>query len=156
MGHILGTFAVVCLMTGKVVAQYSSIEILQNGTQITTASPEHSLPFYSNVEVAATITFTVAIIQLAMYGLRLGIVSTLLSDTLVNGFTCASAFHVVASQLKDLLGLPIKKRRGNFSFPLVSAVPKSLKLPNMQNFFRLFMMQLLPFLMPINMFYQFL
>lgn len=54
-----------------------------------------------------------------MYVLRLGIVSQLLSDTLVNGFTCAAAFHVVASQLKDLLGLNTRKRRGNFSVPLV-------------------------------------
>lgn len=55
-----------------------------------------------------------------MYVLRLGLVSQLLSETLVNGFTCASAFHVVASQLKDLLGLHVQKRRGNFSFVYVS------------------------------------
>ncbi|RZC35028.1 Sulfate transp and/or STAS domain containing protein, partial [Asbolus verrucosus] len=114
----IGTFAIVCLMTGKVVSQHSSIEILQNGTIVTTPPPDPSLPLYTNVEVATTVTFAVAIIQIVMYSLRLGVVSTLLSETLVNGFTCASAFHVVASQLKDLLGLPIKKRRGTFSFPL--------------------------------------
>lgn len=58
--------------------------------------------------------------QLVMYVFRLGVVSNLLSETLVNGFTCASAFHVVSSQLKDLLGLPTKKRRGLFRFGHVS------------------------------------
>ncbi|XP_044260385.1 prestin-like isoform X2 [Tribolium madens] len=114
----IGTFAIVCLMTGKVVNQYSSIEILQNGTVVTTPSPNPEMPLYTNVEVATTVTFAVAMIQLVMYFLRLGVVSTLLSETLVNGFTCASAFHVVSSQIKDLFGIPIKKRRGNFGFPL--------------------------------------
>ncbi|PSN53077.1 hypothetical protein C0J52_09156 [Blattella germanica] len=62
-----GTFAVVCLMTGKSVAAYSS-------------EPE-----------------------LIMYVFRLGIVCTLLSDTLVNGFTTGAAIHVLTSQIKDLL-----------------------------------------------------
>jgi solute carrier family 26 protein len=125
----IGTFAIVCLMTGKVVNQYSSIEILQNGTVVTTPSPNLELPLYTNVEVATTVTFTVAMIQLMMYSLRLGVVSTLLSETLVNGFTCASAFHVVSSQLKDLFGLPIKKRRGNFGFPL-TIYDSVMALPN--------------------------
>jgi len=56
-----------------------------------------------------------------MFTLRLGAVSNLLSDNLVSGFTCASAFHVVSSQLKDLLGLEIDKRRGNFSFVFVGS-----------------------------------
>ncbi|CAG9831710.1 unnamed protein product [Diabrotica balteata] len=116
----MGTFAVVCLMTGKVVSQYTTIEIMQNGTQHSVAPENYdsNLPQYTNVQVAITVTFTVAVIQLAMYLLRLGMVSQLLSETLVNGFTCASAFHVVGSQLKDLLGLNVTKRRGNFAFPL--------------------------------------
>ncbi|KAJ8926282.1 hypothetical protein NQ314_021359 [Rhamnusium bicolor] len=114
----MGTFAIVCLMTGKVVSKYTTVEIMPNGTlhYLLPEAAEGNHPRYTNVEVAMTVTFTVAIIQLAMYILRLGLVSQLLSETLVNGFTCASAFHVVASQLKDLLGLPIPKRRGNFSF----------------------------------------
>lgn len=117
---LAGTFAIVCLMTGKVVTEHSSIEILQNGTTITTSqSSDPTERLYTNVEVATSVTFAVAAIQVAMYLLRLGIVSTLLSETLVNGFTCASAFHVVSSQLKDLLGLPVRKRRGYFSFCFV-------------------------------------
>ncbi|XP_072382681.1 prestin-like isoform X1 [Diabrotica undecimpunctata] len=116
----MGTFAVVCLMTGKVVSQYTTIEIMQNGTRHSVAPENYdsNLPQYTNVQIAITVTFTVAVIQLVMYLLRLGMVSQLLSETLVNGFTCASAFHVVGSQLKDLLGLNVSKRRGNFAFPL--------------------------------------
>ncbi|XP_057665771.1 solute carrier family 26 member 6-like isoform X2 [Diorhabda carinulata] len=128
----IGTFAVVCLMTGKVVSQYTTIEIMQNGTQrslISTGQGE-AIPQYTNVQVAITITFTVAMIQLVMYLLRLGMVSQLLSETLVNGFTCASAFQVVGSQLKDFFGLDVGKRRGNFQFPLavydaIFAIPKA-------------------------------
>ncbi|XP_050313181.1 prestin-like isoform X2 [Anthonomus grandis grandis] len=113
----MGTFAIVCLMTGKVVSEHTNIEIMQNGTSrsLSTIStlPDVQL---TNVQVAATVTFTVAMLQLVMFALRLGAVSNLLSDNLVSGFTCASAFHVVSSQLKDLLGLSIGKRRGNFSF----------------------------------------
>lgn len=114
-----GTFAIVCLMTGKVVSQYATVEIMQNGTYSSIESRADE-PQYTNVQVATTVTFAVGMFELVMYIFRLGIVSTLLSDTLVNSFTCASAFHVVASQLKDLLGLPIKKRRGMFRFVFVS------------------------------------
>uniref|UniRef100_A0ABD2W8X9 SLC26A/SulP transporter domain-containing protein n=1 Tax=Trichogramma kaykai TaxID=54128 RepID=A0ABD2W8X9_9HYME len=49
-----------------------------------------------------------------MYFLRLGIISTLLSDALVSGFTTAAAVHVFVSQIKDLLGLKLKKRNDIF------------------------------------------
>lgn len=50
-----------------------------------------------------------------MYLLRLGIVSTLLSETLVNGFTTGAAVHVLTSQIKDLFGLKIPKNEGAFT-----------------------------------------
>lgn len=103
-------------MTGKVVSEHTTFEILQNGTLARNSNE----PQYTNIQVATTVTFAVGMFELVMYILRLGIISTLLSDTLVNSFTCASAFHVVVSQLKDLLGLPIQKRRGLFRFVFVS------------------------------------
>lgn len=106
-------------MTGKVVSQYTTVEIMQNGTYYSIESRADE-PQYTNVQVATTVTFAVGMFELIMYVFRLGIVSTLLSETLVNSFTCASAFHVVVSQLKDLLGLPTKKRRGLFRFVYVS------------------------------------
>lgn len=55
-----------------------------------------------------------------MYCFRLGILTTLLSDTLVQGFTCGSAVQVIGFQLKHLFGLSLPKRSGYFIFPYVS------------------------------------
>ena len=49
-----------------------------------------------------------------MYVFRLGIISTLLSETFVNGFTTGAAIHVLVSQLADLLGVKLPKRKGYF------------------------------------------
>lgn len=55
-----------------------------------------------------------------MYLFRLGILTALLSDTLVQGFTCGAAFQVVGFQLKHIFGLTIPKRTGYFIFPYVN------------------------------------
>lgn len=49
-----------------------------------------------------------------MYVLRLGIISTLLSETLVSGFTTGAAIHVLTSQVKDILGIHLLPIVGNF------------------------------------------
>lgn len=46
--------------------------------------------------------------------LRLGALANLLSDPLVNGFTTAAAIHVIVTQLKDLIGVPLPKHKGAF------------------------------------------
>ncbi|XP_049820981.1 prestin-like isoform X2 [Aethina tumida] len=118
----MGTFAVVCLMTGKAVLEHSdpsyfarSMDI--NATDSNFDAPAIKLvqPGYSPVQVATAVTFVVAIVQLAMFSLRLGAVSALLSETLVNGFTTGAAVHVLVSQIKDLLGLRIPKHKGYFT-----------------------------------------
>lgn len=50
-------------MTGKVVSEYSTIEITQNGTIREVQNLGPGMPSYTNVEVAVTVTFTVACIQ---------------------------------------------------------------------------------------------
>lgn len=55
-----------------------------------------------------------------MYTFRLGIVSTLLSESLVNSFTTAAAVYVLISQIKDLLGLKLPKQKGYFKLIFVS------------------------------------
>lgn len=60
-----GTFAIVCLMTGKVVNQYSTVEILQNGTLTHSLNYDPTQPVYTNVQVATTVTFTVAMFQVS-------------------------------------------------------------------------------------------
>lgn len=49
-----------------------------------------------------------------MFVCRLGVISTLLSDTLVSGFTAGAAIHVFTSQIKDLFGFKVKSHSGLF------------------------------------------
>lgn len=46
--------------------------------------------------------------------LRLGTLASLLSESLVNGFTTGAAIHVLVSQLKDLFGIKIPRHKGVF------------------------------------------
>ncbi|KAJ8683173.1 hypothetical protein QAD02_018965 [Eretmocerus hayati] len=113
----MGTFAVVCLMTGKAVSSYatpidiSTINSTNTGSQITT-----STDVYTPTQVATAVTFMVGIIQLIMYIFRLGVISTLLSEAFVNGFTTGAAVQVLLSQVFDLVGLNSVKPKGYFKF----------------------------------------
>jgi solute carrier family 26, other len=49
-----------------------------------------------------------------MYVFRCGVLSFLLSESLVSGFTTGAAMHVFTSQVKDLLGVQIKRNDGTF------------------------------------------
>ncbi|XP_053671172.1 solute carrier family 26 member 10-like [Anopheles nili] len=90
----MGTFAVVSIMVGKTVLAY-------------TGTSESGEPARTALEVATAVGFVVGIMQLIMCVCRLGVISFLLSDTLVSGFTTGAAIHVVTSQIKDLLGLTL-------------------------------------------------
>ncbi|CAH1111883.1 unnamed protein product [Psylliodes chrysocephalus] len=128
----VGTFAAVSLMTGAVVTEHMSIRTEKNLTK-TLIHPKHDFysSQYTDVEVAQTISFTVALIELCMYVLRLGIVAQLLSETFLNAFTCAAAYHIVNSQIRDLLGIGTKKRIGNFAIPLtISDIAKAFSAAN--------------------------
>lgn len=58
-----------------------------------------------------------------MFVLRLGVISSLLSETLVSGFTTGAAIHVLTSQVKDLLGIHLSRSVGNFKIIFVSQTP---------------------------------
>lgn len=49
-----------------------------------------------------------------MYIFRLGVLSFLLSECLVSGFTTGAAMHVLTSQVKDLLGMHLHRHDGIF------------------------------------------
>ncbi|KAG7202324.1 hypothetical protein KM043_018656 [Ampulex compressa] len=109
----MGTFALICMMTGKVVVTYSSAEeATKNGTMGLDVSSVAAAVHYTPIEVATAVTMTVAFIQLGMYVMRLGVIASLLSDSLVSGFTTAAAVHVFTSQVKDLFGLNNLPKRG--------------------------------------------
>lgn len=63
-----------------------------------------------------------------MYVFRLGVLSFLLSECLVSGFTTGAAFHVFTSQVKDLLGIEIKRNDGIFEFTKVNKLSCLLQL----------------------------
>ncbi|XP_046815512.1 sulfate transporter isoform X1 [Vespa crabro] len=109
----MGTFAVVCLMTGKAVTSYSvPLNDHRNVTTFTQMDKEYNS--YTSIQVATAVTLSVGIFQIIMYIFRLGVISTLLSETLVNSFTTGAAIHVLLSQIKDLLGLKLPKQKGYF------------------------------------------
>ncbi|XP_032674737.1 solute carrier family 26 member 10 isoform X2 [Odontomachus brunneus] len=116
--HIsIGTFAVVCLMTGKVVTSYSTPPVDQisaNISDVAFQNLEDIKNMYTPMQVATAVTLMVGIFQIIMYTFRLGIVATLLSETLVNSFTTGAAVYVLLSQIKDLLGLKLSKKKGYF------------------------------------------
>ncbi|XP_026333752.1 solute carrier family 26 member 10 isoform X2 [Hyposmocoma kahamanoa] len=123
--HIsMGTFAVGCLMAGKVVLQHSFHPAPQNLTGLVTALSNNSsqiedhAPLYEPIQVLSAVCLSVGALQLLMWVFRMGAVATLLSEPLVSGFTTAASFNVLASQLKDLFGLTIPKLPGNFKVPL--------------------------------------
>ncbi|XP_022120011.2 prestin isoform X1 [Pieris rapae] len=109
----MGTFAVACLMAGKVVTEHAAHEVPMNGTDIAEGTLQLTSQF-SNVQVLSTVTFAVGLIQIMMWVLRLGAVSTLLSEPLVSGFTTAASLHVLASQVKDLFGIRLPKLGSNY------------------------------------------
>ncbi|GAB1860445.1 Prestin [Camponotus japonicus] len=113
----IGTFAVVCLMTGKVVTYYSHPVMDYTSANFSDSLSENLKDVtytYTPMQVATAVTLMVGIYQIIMYTFRLGIVTTLLSETLVNSFTTAAAVYVFISQIKDLLGLKLPKQKGYF------------------------------------------
>lgn len=77
---------------------------------------------YSSVQVATIVCFTIGIMQVIMYALRLGVISSLLSETLVSGFTTGAGIHVLVSQIKDLLGIRLEHSPGSFKLMKVSFI----------------------------------
>lgn len=92
--HIsMGTFAVISLMTSKVVATYSDPNHGMPDGQLhnsTMTEGEIEGYHYTPFQVATAVTMMTGFYQLLMCVLRLGALSSLLSEALVNGFTTAA------------------------------------------------------------------
>lgn len=54
-------------------------------------------------------------LQLGMFVLQLGVLSTFLSEPVVKALTSGAALHVLVSQLPSLLGLSLPRQIGCFS-----------------------------------------
>ncbi|XP_055336068.1 solute carrier family 26 member 6-like [Paramacrobiotus metropolitanus] len=123
----MGTFAIISMMTNKIVGSYSNPVSMSMATTLgTTVAPllstgnsgivENSttplLPVekfnereIEAIRVATTAAFVVGSWQLLLGILKFGGLTVYLSDQLVQGFTCASAFHVFSSQLTSVFGV---------------------------------------------------
>ncbi|KAF6772514.1 hypothetical protein AHF37_08763 [Paragonimus kellicotti] len=73
--------------------------------------------------VAVTVTILAGLIQLAMGLFHLGCLVVYISSPLLGGFTCASAVHVLFSQLSGLFGIRLKRTSGPGRLLFVSYSP---------------------------------
>lgn len=119
----MGTFAVISLMVGKSVLRLSNVESKSVGNGNATEGFAEALVSsnsgYDPVQIATALCLVVGVWQLLMYFLQLGLVSSLLSETLVSGFTTGASIHVLTSQIKDLLGISLKPVTGYFEVILI-------------------------------------
>ncbi|XP_029405187.2 solute carrier family 26 member 10 isoform X2 [Bactrocera dorsalis] len=136
--HIsIGTFAVISMMTLKVVQTYATEDHLLsapaaaiNGTLGDAAEAVKVAEIITPVEVATALAFCTGLLHLGMGFFRLGTLSALLSEPLVNGFTTGAAVHVTVSQLKDVLGVQVPRYKGAFKIvftviDLFKSIPKT-------------------------------
>ncbi|NXW96523.1 S26A3 protein, partial [Larus smithsonianus] len=101
--HIsVGPFPVLSLMVGGVVVRLVPDDSAANST-----STNISLIDERRVMVAASVTFLSGVFQLLLGMLQFGFIVIYLSQSLISGFTTAAAIHVVVSQLKFMLQLPV-------------------------------------------------
>uniref|UniRef100_A0A8C7IWU7 Solute carrier family 26 member 3 n=1 Tax=Oncorhynchus kisutch TaxID=8019 RepID=A0A8C7IWU7_ONCKI len=113
--HIsVGAFPVLSLMVGAVVTRL----VPDEGPPVNITGFEGLTIDEQRVMVAASVTFLMGIMQLAMGLLQVGFIVMYLSDTLVSGFTTAAAVHILVSQLKFVLGLVVPGLSGPLSITL--------------------------------------
>jgi MFS superfamily sulfate permease-like transporter len=118
----IGAIAIISLLSGavvdKTIYEHSMYPLNITDAQ-TNSSGNANMEF--RVKIASSLSLLVGLIQLGMGLSGLGVLATYLSDTFISGYTCASAFHVIVSQVKDLLGMrQIKKFEGLFRVPKVN------------------------------------
>ncbi|KAM9845948.1 prestin [Aulostomus maculatus] len=117
--HIsVGTFAVISLMIGGVALREAPDSMFlmspANGSNMSAVVNVEERDA-RRVQVAVVLTTLVGIIQIVLGLLRFGFVAIYLTEPLVRGFTTAAAVHVVASQLKYLLGVKTQRFSGPLS-----------------------------------------
>ncbi|GAV08959.1 hypothetical protein RvY_18575 [Ramazzottius varieornatus] len=118
----LGTFAVISMMTSKIIGTYAGhseanphiTDFMGNGTFNGTMEvpklPGGFTPLeMKQMQVGMAAAFLTGLWQLLFGVLGFGALTVYLSDQLVQGFTCAAAFHVFTSQLGNVFGLSVRQ-----------------------------------------------
>ncbi|XP_055663681.1 chloride anion exchanger isoform X1 [Falco peregrinus] len=101
--HIsVGPFPVLSLMVGGAVTRLVPDDSAANGTSTNLSAINEE-----RVMVAASVTVLSGVFQLLLGILQFGFIVIYLSQSLISGFTTAAAIHVVVSQLKFMLQLPV-------------------------------------------------
>lgn len=117
----MGTFSVVCMMTSKAVYTYSdpryfNLESIQLNATVNSSLTSAHIPLgLSPVQVASAVCITVGIWHLILGMFQLGSLSVLMSDIMISGFTTGTAFLVILSQIKHVLGIKLTRHIGPFN-----------------------------------------
>ncbi|XP_075676270.1 sulfate transporter-like isoform X2 [Dermatophagoides pteronyssinus] len=140
----IGTFAVISIACRDALESFdlhqsvilkenfhtkSLLSSTTNGTTInhlmtTTPSPiAEDLP--TPIEILSTLALFVGIIQFLMGFLKLGILSIILSETLISAFVTACSYHVFTSQIFALIDVDSKANGDDFELPLPFDILKS-------------------------------
>jgi MFS superfamily sulfate permease-like transporter len=130
----IGTFAVISLMVAETIAdletkyvppigfnytQYLD-NIAQNKPNKVNADSFLSLDREkSRIMIMAANAFWIGVIQVAMFFLRFGFITSYLSESLLNGFLTGSAVHVLTSQMKLIFGIKLTSYTGIGKIPKV-------------------------------------
>ncbi|VUZ53054.1 unnamed protein product [Hymenolepis diminuta] len=119
----LSTIAIISLLVGSCLDRtiprlFSGASVNESKLVMTTIPTDDPKETANRVLLASVLAFTVGIIQLIMGLLRLGFLTSLLSDPMLAGFTVGSSVHVGISQIFVILGLNLKKHTGIFNIPL--------------------------------------
>ena len=77
-------------------------------------------PVRAKVMIGMAVSLISGIIQVLFAILHVGFVAKYLSDSIVTGFTCGSAYHVVVSQISAILG--IRPSDTTLAFVLVGVI----------------------------------
>ncbi|KAL3878611.1 hypothetical protein ACJMK2_030945 [Sinanodonta woodiana] len=121
--HIaMGTAAIISLLTGSVITKLEDLESSNIGTEALNATANITvspvvaakLSDSTKIGIAMGLALLVGIVQLGMGVLRLGFVTTYISDPLVGGFTTGIGLLVITSQVKHLLGVTLPITEGMY------------------------------------------
>ncbi|VDL63833.1 unnamed protein product [Nippostrongylus brasiliensis] len=102
----IGVFAVASLMVGA-----CRIRLAPEPDELPTNSTG-PLGDIGPLELTSALTLVVGVVQILFGVLRLGFLTTYLSDPLVSGFTTGSAAHVMVSQLNKVIGVKLPRHEG--------------------------------------------
>ncbi|KAL5971232.1 Solute carrier family 26 member 9 [Taenia solium] len=105
-----GTFSLASLLFSEPINRLTLQYYHPNHPSNSTAMSDEEYAFRLNL--AITLAFCVGILQIIMALLQVGSLAAYLSGPLISGFMCASAFHVVASQLNYLFGIKLPRVHG--------------------------------------------